>query len=591
MKITIVDFLPDDVLLTVMSDNITYRPDLKLRNPSVLLDALRRSTSDAIISSTEFNMTHFSRWRPGLAKYVVWTRVSLELRQSEVFTEFLDDGLIVASVTASDQEKAYTGALEVLERFSMDNLALVRPSGLAHKREVLLVGAGLVNLVTAYRLMEKGWKIRVVDAAPDPSSKAPWMDFGCSHGGDDARMFTLSEMDNYNDRTLSAMMNGSFNSDVASQGWRVCKMNSLTDEERSWISDYEILPPWLANHYNEDILSLSRDSRLGWEQWQEREPELFSSCELRRDILRLYSDPQHLQEATIRQNRIGATIRVLSPDEVHDHEPALSDAIHSGAISGGILVRGFTVNAHKFMAQLMCRMVARGVTFEWNKRVDRVLFDQAGNVKGLVCGDQMASAENYVISPGAYGGKMLAGTKCEAGSMVFWLARRGHVTEDSNITVATDVDGAPILIIGSGYGYTGKDPFNVDKDLLQKIYDGLINTAKRYFPQAYAASTASGTLTASLKYCVRSWTSNGLGLFEMRPTTVNGKFIVTGGHNTGGFAQSPTIADAVAAGLEGMHHAMHRQYHPDRAMNFLGRNHTLAAKVNSNKIPVAYPSL
>ncbi|KAI1300930.1 FAD dependent oxidoreductase-domain-containing protein [Xylaria venustula] len=608
MRITIVDFLPDDVLLTVMSDNITYRPDLKLRTQSVLIDALQRSTSDAIISSTEFNLTHFSRWRPGRTKYVVRIRVSLELNQPQVFTEFLDHGLIVASVTASDQTKAYTGALEVLERFSMDQLALVRPSGLALKREVILVGAGLVNLVTAYRLMEKGWKIRVMDAAPDPSSEASWVHFGCSHGGDDARMFTLSEMDNYNDRTLSAMMNGSFNSDVASQGWRVCEMNSLTHKERSWISDYENLPPWLANHYNEDILSLSRDSRLGWNQWQEREPELFSSCELRRDILRLYSDPQHLREAIIRHSRIGATIRVLSPDEVRDHEPALSDAIRAGAISGGILVRGFTINAHKFMAQLMCRMVARGATFEWNKRVDRVLFDQAGNVKGLVCGVQIVRAENYVISPGAYGGTMLAGTRCEGrihGVLGAWLrlpnleprlehslklARKGHVTEDSNITVATDVDGAPILIIGSGYGYTGENPFNVDKDLLQKIYDGLIDTAKKYFPQAYETASVSGTLTASLKYCVRPWTSNGLGLFEMRPTTVNGRFILTGGHNTGGFAQSPTIADAVAAGLEGTYHTMHRHYHPDRAMNFLGRNHTLVAEINSSKSPVAYPS-
>ncbi|ETS74988.1 hypothetical protein PFICI_13472 [Pestalotiopsis fici W106-1] len=604
MKITIVDFLSDDVLSGVVSDNIVYRPDMKLRSPSVVLGVLQRSSSDALISSTEFNRNHFSQWRSGLTKYMVHVRVSSDPSQPQTFTESLGDGFIVASITASNQLKAYVSALEVLERLSVDQLALntgfYRPLGLALQREVLVVGAGMVNLVTAYWLTEQGWKVRVVDAAPDPSSQAPWMSFGCSHGGDAARMFTLSEMDNYNDRTLSTTMNGWFNSDVASLGWRACKLDSLTPEEQSWISDYEVVPPWLANRYNEDIFSLSRDSRVSWEQWQEREPDLFSACETRRDILRLYSDPQHLREAIERQNRIGATIRVLSPQEICTYEPALSDAVLSGAIAGGIIVLGFTVNAHKFMLQLIGRMVAQGVTFEWDTRFDRILFDQSGNVEGLVCADQVVQAENYVISPGAYGRNLLEGTRCEArihGVLGAWLrlpnlepqlehslklARKGHVTEDANVTVTTDLNGAPILILGSGYGYTGVDPFNVDEVLLQKIYDGLIDTAQKFFPRSYEASDATGTLAASLKYCVRPWTSNGLGLFEMRSTAIGGRFIITGGHNTGGFAQSPVIADAVVAGLEGKTHNMHKYYHPDRAMNFLDRSHTLATEFDSN---------
>ncbi len=42
------------------------------------------------------------------------------------------------------------------------------------------------------------------------------------------------------------------------------------------------------------------------------------------------------------------------------------------------------------------------------------------------------------------------------------LARKGHMTEDGNITVATDENGSPIMIIGSGYGYTGLDATNID---------------------------------------------------------------------------------------------------------------------------------
>lgn len=594
MRITIIDSLSEDVLLKIMSENILCRPDLKLRSQPVVLDALRRSASDAMIYHTELDFTQMPRWGPGLINYGVRISISLDTDQPQAFTERLDDGFISASVVASDQTKAYLHALEVLERFSVERLALTefyRPSELALRREVVVVGAGLVNLVTAYHLVQEGWMVRILDGAPDPSSEAPWKSFGCSRGGDDARMFTLSEMDNYNDRTLSPTMNGFFNNDISPMGWRVCRPDSLSQEEKSWISDYEALSPWLANRYNEDIFSLSRDSRIIWDQWQESEPDLFSKCETRGDILRLYSDLQHLRDAIERQRRIGATIRVLSAEDVCAFEPALNDPVRSGAICGGIVVVGFTVNAHKFMNQLVRRMMARGATFEWNKRVNRVLFDQTGSVEGLVCGtDEIIEAENYVLSPGAYGGSVLEGTLCEGrihGVLGAWLrlpnlepqlkhslklARKGHITEDANVTVATDCHGAPIIIIGSGYGYTGADPFNVDESLLQKIYDGLIDTAKRFFPQAYAASLKTGTLEASLKYCVRPWTSNGLGLFETRPTKLGGRFIITGGHNTGGFAQSPIIADAVAAGMEGRHHKMHKLYHPARGMNFLGRS-------------------
>jgi D-amino-acid dehydrogenase len=595
MKITIIDSLSEDILLTIMSENILCRPDLKLRSQTAVLDALRRSSSDAMIYSTELNFSQLSRWGPRPVNYVVRIGISLDASQPQTFTERLDNGFISASVVASDQMKAYVHALETLESLSVDQLALTefcRPSELAPRREVMVVGAGLVNLVTAYRLVEEGWKVRILDGAPDPASEAPWKSFGCSRGGDDARMFTLSEMDNYNDRSLSPTMNGVFNSDASPMGWRVCRPGSLSREEQSWILDYEVLSPWLASRYNKDIFSLNRESRVIWDHWREREPDLFSNCETREDILRLYSDPKHLRDAVERQNRIGATIQVLSPEDICALEPTLVDPVRSGAIAGGILVVGFTVNAHKFISQLVSRMTARGATFEWNRRVNRVLFDRAGSVEGLACGtDEIVEAENYVLSPGAYGESVLEGTLCEGrihGVLGAWLrlpnleprlehslklARKGHITEDANVTVAIDCHGVPIVIIGSGYGYTGVDPFNVDESLLQRIYDGLLDTAKRFFPQAYAASQMEGTLEDSLKYCVRPWTSNGLGLFEMRPTKIGGRFIITGGHNTGGFAQSPAIADAVAAGLEGRHHKMHKIYHPHRGMNFLERSH------------------
>ncbi|CAH0047309.1 unnamed protein product [Clonostachys solani] len=477
MRITIVDSLPDDVLMAVMSNNIVYRPDLGLRSLPAILDSVGRLGSNAIIPSTDSELDKFvgAPWRRSRVRYVV--RISIiapdpgqtAQQLPLTTTSWLDDDFAVFKVLASDQLSGFLCALAFLEKLSLDRLvALTSPSpqlSTLCKREVLMVGAGLVNLVTASRLMDKGWKLHIVDAGPKPSSDASWMSLGCSHGGDDARMFTLSEMDNYNDRTISATMNGVFNSDSA--------------DEEAWIAEYEALPPWLASRYNEDIFSLTRDSKTIWDDWQQWEPELFASCETRHDILRIYSDEEHLRGAIERQDGIGATIRVLSPEDVAEYEPALADAAgaldDSGnvrVVAGGIIVHGFTVNAHKFAAQLIHRMTAKGAVFEWNKCVVRILFDQASStVQGLICEHEAARVDNYVLSPGAYGQSLLQGMRCEGqihgvlGARIrlpnleprlehsLKLARKAHVTEDANVTVATDDDGKPILIIGSGYGY------------------------------------------------------------------------------------------------------------------------------------------
>ena len=55
----------------------------------------------------------------------------------------------------------------------------------------------------------------------------------------------------------------------------------------------------------------------------------------------------------------------------------------------------------------------------------------------------------------------------------------------------------------------------------------------------------------------------------MLETKYGGKCIITGGHNTGGFAQSPAVAQAVLAAIQGRKHGMHHLYHPDRASAFL----------------------
>ncbi|MCP2729960.1 NAD(P)/FAD-dependent oxidoreductase [Limnofasciculus baicalensis] len=452
----------------------------------------------------------------------------------------------------------------------------------------MLVGAGIVNLITAYYLTEAGYSITIYDASPDPRESQHWSRYGCTRGGGDARMFTLTEADNYNDKDFTgiAHFNNLFGSKVSESGWVICDINNISIPEQTWIHEYEAVPPWLANVYNDDILSFNHESHPLWEDLIENASELFQGVELREGIVRLYSDEAHYRQSIERHRKIQSLRRAFMPEELTEIYPALADACANGVVAGAMEVVGFTLNVHKFIAKLLARLEKVGVQCFWNQSITKIIRNHHGVVIGLESSNHTITADNYVISPGVYGSGFLRGTQTEnkiQGVLGGWMlipnlapklehslkiARKGHITEDANVTVATDSKGEEILIFGSGYGYTGLDPSNILPDDLEAMYCGIEDSIKRYFPAAYEAAKQSGLLEASRRYCVRPWTSTSLGVFEAIESTSDGKLIVTGGHNTGGFTQSPAIAKAVLAALRGELHPMHHLYHPNRFASF-----------------------
>ncbi|WP_061301675.1 NAD(P)/FAD-dependent oxidoreductase [Janthinobacterium agaricidamnosum] len=568
------------------------------KSSEILLATLIGSDIDAIVSRKPIAPDLLHAWAAARATqcYSVAVHVGRDAVRQQTKNEAKPavaaaDQSKAFSVSGLSESEAFTAAFAVLERASTlriappltENAGTRKPSG----EQVVLLGAGIVNLITAHALLDAGYAVSLIDGGPDPRAAQPWTAYGCSRGGDDARMFTLSEMDNYNDKQASPEMNTLFKRSVADLGWNVHWNGTLAPAEKKWIEEFESIPIWLANRYNEDIFGFNRESLPMWEQWKADDPALFAASVLREDILRLYSDPLHYRAAVRRQIGIGAAKKMLTPAEIAAEHPGLADAVAGGHLAGAISAVGFTVNIHKFMHALLDRLEQRGASFAWHQRGQSLLFDQQRRVKGIRTSTMVVEAQHYVLSPGAYGDAILAGTRSQGkihGVLGAWLrlphtgpqlrqslklARKGHITEDSNVTLVTAEDGSDLLVIGSGYGHTGIDPRNIDEAQLHQIYQGLVDTARTYFPASYEAAIALGTLESSFKYCVRPWTSTGLGLFDQMPTSGGGRCITTGGHNTGGFAQSPSIAQAVVAALDGRHHPMHAAYHPQRAETFL----------------------
>ncbi|MDD7973628.1 NAD(P)/FAD-dependent oxidoreductase [Roseinatronobacter alkalisoli] len=587
MRIAIFEPLNDQTAASILDGNVLYRPDVAQKGNRDLSRAVFGNDVEGIVvKEWLFNDAFFNecKARNWSLTIILVNKRGLTNAQQAMATRA---GVKVICTAPQDGASCYIAGMKALENAIKQDLVAMELYRPVNSRNVTFVGCGLVNLISAYFLASQGYQVSMIDAKADPRSNPSWDALGCSHGGGNARMFTLSEMDNYNCRSVHNDMNNYFSKPITALGWNIFGDTGLNAQEQSWVDEFQSVPVWLADQFNDDILAHNRESWYYWQAWIQKDPALFENSCYKDRILRIYADPTQYQAALARQNRIGATIEVVSAAEVAEAQPSLKEAVANGKIAGGVYVHGFTVKVHAFVLGILARLDAMGVPITWNSPISVLRHTAQGQVSHLIAaGGEQIAVDNLVISPGVYANGLLDSTETAGkicGVLGAWLtlpclenslenslklARKGHIVEDSNVTISTDASGNPALIIGSGYGFTGFDPDNIDPALLEKMYDGLIDTARTYFPDLYQAHVDKGTLRDSLKYCVRPWTSTSLGVFEMQETADGNKCIVTGGHNTGGFAQSPVIAAAILSAFDGRPHQMHYDYQPARFTRF-----------------------
>ncbi|MCW2995086.1 MAG: hypothetical protein JWQ18_2581 [Conexibacter sp.] len=557
----------------------------------LLADALVRSQANVLIHQRAIEPATFRRWRVGLrSALLISVRLgeeSLPVASSAHPEEWARaegdcEGVrLLAVPTSEDMLSRALGAAERV-RQNEDSPRADSPRAEAswsrsrRPPTVLMVGLGVVNLVTAHWLARAGFEVSAVDAGPDPRLGESWKRYGCSRGGANARMFTLTEADDYHDRTLGRPpVHAQFRRPVSLRGWQLCAPGAAEEE---WIGDFERVPAWLARAYNADTLALNRASGALWDTWIQADPHLFADVELTRDIVRIYSDAGQFAESLRRQDSVGATKQVYTPAQLRAAQPALADA-PAEAIAGCIVVEGFTLCVHDLMAALLDDLEAAGADLRFETRVSELLRDGEGRVMGALTGDHVVRSDHFVLSLGAEFSSLSPPPALRNrvhGVLGCWatvpnieprltasvkLARRGHNAEDANVTVARDPLGDPILVFGSGYGYVGSRG-KIDESELEALYRALVDTVRVYFPRALDAA-GKDRVRESFRHCVRPWTASNLGVFETEPTP-RGLAVWTGGHNTGGFAQAPVIAEAVHTALSGGRHAMHVAYSPRR---------------------------
>ncbi|MFD0266241.1 FAD-dependent oxidoreductase [Streptomyces sp. NPDC127106] len=190
------------------SGNVVHDPSADSATDDTLLDALILHGARALITTRRPDDAVLRAWAehtagPVHVAYAV--PVSAELSPAQPPVRSVQPGQPVQSV----QPVQPVHLIHPVHEFSLDGTgldaiaaalahcertaALARPvpSGVAPEaggpRDAFLIGAGVVNLVTALHLADHGYRVTVVDRSPAPGT-AGWQAYGCTHAGDDARM-------------------------------------------------------------------------------------------------------------------------------------------------------------------------------------------------------------------------------------------------------------------------------------------------------------------------------------------------------------------------------------------------------------------
>jgi len=452
-----------------------------------------------------------------------------------------------------------------------------------------LVGGGIVNLITAYHLNKNGYSVRIFEQAPDPRTRPDWRLLGCSAGGGNCRVFSLNEARHHflNSRHYEGEVTSPFKRTIEDNGSLAVSPDSLNACDHQWNARFESVTRELATQFHEDVVSFNRESEPLWREMIAAHPILFQKSGYIPGLFRVYATAEKFTRAQVTEKALGSIKRILSADEILRELPALRDAVETNAIAGVMEVTGFAVGIHSLVDQLIAYLSVQGVEFHWQVKIDKIERDGQGRVKGLKTGAQTIEADHYVMSMGAYSQELFAdfsAANAIAPMIGLWLtipnltpplnrpfklSRAGFASkgpgEGANIVPGIDRAGRPVIHVSSGHGYIG---FGQESRRFQDVMGlgrSVEETVRSIFPKVRKLADGREVANGDEKLaCVRPWTATGLGIFESTGTDRDGSFIITAGHNTGGFAQSPAVAMAVLAAIEHRQHPMHRLYHPRR---------------------------
>ncbi|MBM3570376.1 MAG: D-amino acid dehydrogenase [Alphaproteobacteria bacterium] len=270
------------------------------------------------------------------------------------------------------------------------------------KSDVLVLGAGVVGVATAYWLARAGKAVTVIDRLPGPG-----LDTSFANGGQVA----VSHAEPWAGpraplKVLSWLMKGD----------SPLLFRPRLDPRQWWWLAQWLIECWPARNRRNtvEMLRLALHSQARLAEIRAREGLEYHGT--RRGILNFYRDRSEFEAAcavnqVLEQNGIGREI--LDEAGVVEREPALADI--SGGLAGGLVTLGDeSGDAHVFTRALAERATALGVEFRYGQEVVGLESDAGARrvtsvrVKDLASGRySAATAGDYVVALAAYSPALL----------------------------------------------------------------------------------------------------------------------------------------------------------------------------------------
>jgi D-amino-acid dehydrogenase len=260
---------------------------------------------------------------------------------------------------------------------------------------VVVLGAGLVGVASAWYLAEAGHEVTVIDRQPEAALETSFANGGqisTSHAEPWANPAAPLKILKWLGREDSPLL------------WR------LRADPAQWAWGLRFLGQCSAAHTRANIvaiLALALDSRTRLGALR-RELELHYD-ELERGILHIYTDAREFaaaipQAALMRE--FGCERAVKSGAECVAIEPALAGS--ALPIIGGTYTAGDeSGDARQFAQRLAERCAGRGVAFRYGCAVDR-LETAGGRIAGVhLAGGERVAADAYVVALGSYSSLLL----------------------------------------------------------------------------------------------------------------------------------------------------------------------------------------
>jgi D-amino-acid dehydrogenase len=261
--------------------------------------------------------------------------------------------------------------------------------------QIVVLGAGVIGLTSAYYLSRAGHSVVVVDRHPDVAAETSYGNGGqlsYSYVAPLAGPGVLSKLPAWLARSDSPVR---FRPSADPAQWRWCLQFALACTRRR------------SDLTTGRLLALSFASRTLMHDLVRDEPKLDFDFEHSGKLV-LHRDARAMQGAVALlefQRAFGCEQEALGADACVALEPALDSVRRE--IAGGIHTRSEdTADCHRFCTGLAAILRARGVQFAMNTAVDELRVSRSGRVSAL-SGGAALEADHIVVATGASAARLL----------------------------------------------------------------------------------------------------------------------------------------------------------------------------------------